>query len=153
MDLGDPVPWRDMLGLLNFHAQYNVPKNALYPWDLWEKYDRNFDSVNEDFSRAETFSVDESRLFLYEFLKNFMNKKGVDGEACIQRAFCENAQIDHHDGLYADILDTLLTPGKIDDPYEDAYNAGTAGVDCNKLFKECPRGDSIFDQIALDERQ
>ncbi|KAL5279444.1 hypothetical protein ACFFRR_003826 [Megaselia abdita] len=147
----DPIAWRAMLGLFNLHTQYNVPTRSLYPWDLWENYDRrSLESVKEEFEKTGTFTVDESRIFLYEFLRKYMERQGSNGEACLHRAFCENAQIDHHDGLYSEIVGRILTPGRIDDEFQDSYNAGKAGVNCEKLFKECPKGDSLFDEIFVD---
>lgn len=143
--LGDPVKWRDLLGLVNLHTQYNVPLRPMYPWDIWENYDRrSFDK--EDYENT----VDDSRTFVYEFFRKFMDQKGVNGEACMHRAFCDNAQVYHHEGLYSEILGAILTPGKVQDPFQDSYDAGKAGVNCEAMFKECPRGDSLFDQITVD---
>lgn len=137
--LEDPIDWRNMLALVNLHTQYGVSTRPLYPWDLWEKYDRR--SLDE---------VDDSRVLIYEFLRKIMDQKGVNGEACMQRAFCDNAQVDHHEGIYSEVLNAILTPGKINDPFQDSYDAGKAGVNCEQLFKECPRGDSLFDKISVD---
>lgn len=149
--LEDPIAWRAMLGLVNFHTQYSVPTRPLYPWDLWENYDRrSLESIKEDFQRTGTYSVDESRIFIYEFLRKYMNQQGANGEVCLQKAFCENAQIDHHDGVYSEIVNTILTPGKIDDHFVDAFKAGKAGVICEEVFSKCPKGDSLFDKIFVD---
>lgn len=147
----DPIAWRAMLGLVNFHTQYNVPTSSLYPWDLWDRYDRrSLQSTKEEFERTGTYTVDETRIFVYEFLRKYMDQQNVNGEACLQRAFCDNAQIDHHDGMYSELMNALLTPGKIEDNFLDSYNAGKAGVDCEQMFSKCPKGDSLFDKIFVD---
>lgn len=149
--LEDPIAWRAMLGLVNFHTQYNVPTRSLYPWDLFENYDRrSLQSVKEEFDKTGTYSIDESRIFVYEFLRKYMDQQGKNGEACLEKAFCENAQIDHHEGVYSEILNSILTPGKVDDHFKDAYNAGKAGVNCETVYSQCKKGDSLFDSLFVD---
>lgn len=149
--LEDPIYWRDLLGIINIQTMYNVPTSPLYPWDLFENYDRrSIQSVREEFDRTGKVRPDESRTFVYEFLITFMNQKGVNGKECLRKSICENSQITSHQGLYAEILNALLTPGKVEDPYEDIFLAGKSGVDCETMFKKCPPGDSLFDKIFMD---
>ncbi|KAL5279445.1 hypothetical protein ACFFRR_003827 [Megaselia abdita] len=148
--LEDPIYWRDLLGILNIQCQYNVPTSPLYPWDFGDNYERSMQSVKEEFEKTGHSLPDESRTFVYEFLITFMNQKGVNGEECLKKSICENSQIDHHEGLFAEILGALLTPGLVEDPYKDYFLAGKYGVNCQEVFSGCPRGDSIFDRIVVD---
>lgn len=148
--LEDPIYWRDLLGILNIQCQYNVPTTPKFWWDIQQNYDRSLHSVKENFERTGKVLPDESRIFVYEFLITFMNQKGVKGEVCLRKSICENSQIDHHEGLFAEILNAVLTPGIVEDPYKDSHLAGRYGVDCQEVFKQCPRGDSIFDRIFVD---
>lgn len=151
VQLEDPIYWRDLLGIFNLQCQYNAAPSPLFWWDIFENYDqRAMQSVKEAFDKTGKVIPDESRLFVYEFLKTFMDQKGANGEECLKKSVCENSQIDHHDGLFPEILNAILTPGVIEVEYKDSYLAGRHGVDCQKVFKKCPKGDSIFDRIFVD---
>lgn len=104
IQLGDPVNWRSILALINFHVgEFKIPDKPLYPWEKWETlYARS--QVNRG-----NLQTDSSREFIYTALEFFMDKSHGVGRACLLRSICENAQVDHHMDLFGEILNVILT--------------------------------------------
>ncbi|KAL7733909.1 hypothetical protein ACLKA6_011614 [Drosophila palustris] len=154
VQLQDPVVWRSMVNFYVLHfGSYSMPSSPLYPWDKWESIFAR--SLDEQIHRLDASHEDDTRLFAYTALEQYMdNASGVSGRGreCLLRAMCENAQVHHHVGIMAELLNVLLTPGKtkLEDVYGEAHAAGLAGVDCLRQFPGCPRGHSVLDAFALD---
>ncbi|XP_034102334.1 uncharacterized protein LOC117566851 [Drosophila albomicans] len=154
VQLDDPVVWRSFLHYYTLHfGGYSMPSTPLYPWDKWETIFAR--SLNEQIRQLDASHEDDTRLFAYTALEQYMDSaSGVTGRGreCLLRAMCENAQVHHHVGIMAELLNVLLTPGKafLGDVYREAHAAGVAGVDCLRHFPGCPRGDSVLDAFALD---
>ncbi|XP_030385842.1 uncharacterized protein LOC115632736 [Scaptodrosophila lebanonensis] len=153
--LGDKKPWRGILILYNIHLGiYTLPSEPIHPWDKWEEIFAR--SLQRRIQELDVMQEDETRLYAYIALEHYMdhNQSGGPsvGRRCMLRSICENAQIHHHVGLMAELLNILLTPGKtrIDEEYKEAYAAGLAGVDCLEQYSECPRGQSVFDHFSVD---
>ncbi|XP_037920712.1 uncharacterized protein LOC119657740 [Hermetia illucens] len=147
--LEDKVKWRQLNCAYNLQAQYSVPTEPIYWWDKWKG--RTLRSMHEQFEKSGTYVPDESRLFIYSAMEAYMNQQGKNGRKCLCRSICENAQIDHPEGIFSEILYVLLLPGKdfSRDEYKDAYEAGRAGADCEFIYPECPRGEGLLDSIVL----
>ncbi|EDW70154.1 uncharacterized protein [Drosophila virilis] len=154
VELQDPVAWRSMVNFYVIHfGAYTLPSAPLYPWDKWESVFAR--SLNDKIRQLDASHEDDTRLFAYTALEHYMdNASGVRGRGrqCLLRAMCENAQVHHHVGIMAELLNVLLTPGKarLEEAYKEAYAAGLAGVDCCEQFHECPRGASALDAFTLD---
>ncbi|XP_064545657.1 uncharacterized protein LOC135433484 [Drosophila montana] len=154
VELQDPVVWRSMVNFYTLHfGAYTLPSAPLYPWDKWESIFAR--SLNDKIRQLDASHDDDTRLFAYTALEHYMdNESGVlgRGHQCLLRAMCENAQVHHHVGIMAELLNVLLTPGKarLEEAYKEAHAAGLAGVDCWELFHECPRGASALDAFTVD---
>ncbi|KAH8385563.1 hypothetical protein KR009_006568 [Drosophila setifemur] len=152
--LEDPVTWRSMVYYYVLHfGAFTLPSTPLYPWDKWETiYAR---SLQEKIRSLNASHEDDTRVFAYSVLENYMDQvSGLVGRGrqCLLRGICENAQVHHHVGIMAELLNVLLTPGKtrLDVEYKEALEAGKAGIDCFTQFKECPRGESVLDAYSVD---
>ncbi|KAH8302474.1 hypothetical protein KR044_007330 [Drosophila immigrans] len=154
VQLQDPVVWRSFLNFFVLHfGAYSMPTAPLYPWDKWESIFAR--SLSDQIRQLDATHEDDTRLFAYTALEQYMDSAGGvtgRGRECLLRAMCENAQVHHHVGIMAELLNVLLTPGKasLGDDYREAHAAGVAGVDCLRQFHGCPRGDSVLDAFALD---
>lgn len=111
VDLSDKRPWRQLVMLYNFHYQYGLPTKPIYWWDKWDKRNLN-GNVGGLFGptdpSSEAYQTDDAQLFLYTFAENLMSRHGEDGRECLLKAICENAQIDVHQGMYAELLHRFL---------------------------------------------
>ncbi|EDW93720.1 uncharacterized protein LOC6533282 [Drosophila yakuba] len=152
--LEDPVVWRSMVYYYVLHfGAFTLPSAPLYPWDKWETiYAR---SLQEKIRSLDESHEDDTRLFVYAILENYMDQVSGSvgrGRHCLLRGICENAQVHHHVGIMAELLNVLLTPGKtrLDVSYTEAFAAGKAGIDCIAHYSDCPRGESVLDAYAVD---
>lgn len=140
VELEDPISWRVLQLNLNFLAQYALPTQADQLYDLFENYQRSGQQDLEDTGRT----------LIYESLISFMNRQGTNGKECLRKAICENAQIQHHEGIFAEVINVILTPGRVNDPFKSDYESGRIGVDCQSSYPQCAQGDSVFDRCFLD---
>ncbi|KAI8123497.1 hypothetical protein CVS40_5825 [Lucilia cuprina] len=152
--LADPIAFRSLVCSYNLQGgHYKIPPEPTYPWDKWEDtFARSLNQMRRRFENYGEYDQDESREFLYMVLEKYMSRNNVDGRQCLLRAICENAQVHEHIGVFANVLDVVLTPGKenLDNSYRMALQAGRHGADCIKLFNSCPKGSSLLDQY-IDE--
>ncbi|XP_016991874.1 uncharacterized protein LOC108053673 [Drosophila rhopaloa] len=152
--LEDPVVWRSMVYYYVLHfGAFTLPSAPLYPWDKWETIFTR--SLQEKIRSLDESHEDDTRVFVYATLENYMDQvSGLMGRGrqCLLRGICENAQVHHHVGIMAELLNVLLTPGKtrLDLAYTEALSAGKAGTDCLSRFSDCPKGESIFDAYSVD---
>ncbi|XP_052844358.1 uncharacterized protein LOC128257394 [Drosophila gunungcola] len=152
--LEDPVVWRSMVYYYVLHfGAFTLPSAPLYPWDKWETiYAR---SLQEKIRSLDESHEDDTRTFAYAALENYMDQVSGSvgrGRQCLLRGICENAQVHHHHGIMAELLNVLLTPGKtrLNLAYTEALSAGKAGINCFSHFPDCPRGESILDAYSVD---
>ncbi|XP_046808499.1 uncharacterized protein LOC111688933 [Lucilia cuprina] len=152
--LADPIAFRSLVCSYSLQGgHYKIPPEPTYPWDKWEDtFARSLNQMRRRFENYGEYEQDESREFLYMVLEKYMSRNNVDGRQCLLRAICENAQVHEHIGVFANVLDVVLTPGKenLDNSYRMALQAGRHGADCIKLFNSCPKGSSLLDQY-IDE--
>ncbi|XP_061388285.1 uncharacterized protein LOC133323367 [Musca vetustissima] len=151
IDLEDKRNWRTLAMAVNFQFQYNLPPKPIYWWDKWDT--RSLGSLGSfKESEKENYQTDEPQLFLYQWFENQMNRRETNGRECLLKAICENAQIDVHQGLYAEILyrflrnlfkeDNRENSGQMnfephrnmDSDYVDAWHMGLKGIDCQSNY-------------------
>ncbi|XP_037893724.1 uncharacterized protein LOC119640018 [Glossina fuscipes] len=154
--LEDPNNWRSLICLYNFHiGEYIIPTKPTYPWDKWS------DNESKSFKKSKLYrkavdaeEPDGSREFFYTALEYFINlhTNKRHGRECLLRLICENSQIKYHIGLFSEILNVILTPGKenLNKSYRQAVEFGQLGVDCVKYYAKCPPGDNFLDHLIHD---
>ncbi|XP_061391768.1 uncharacterized protein LOC133327222 [Musca vetustissima] len=151
--LADPISFRSLVCSYNLQGgHYTIPTEPLYPWDKWEDtFARSLKDIKNKFERYGEYE-DGSREFVYTLLETYISRNNADGRQCMLRAICENAQVHRHEGVFAEILNIVLTPGHehLDKSYHMALQAGRYGVDCLQMYNLCPKGSSILDQFITD---
>ncbi|KAH8302473.1 hypothetical protein KR044_007329, partial [Drosophila immigrans] len=160
--LGDHVTFRS--AVLSFTLQggtYSLPTTPIWPWDKWETtFARSLQQMRRNIERHTASGgvryADDARLLVYTGLEEYLGRRNNDmdvGRQCLLRSICENAQVHHHVGIFSEILNIVLSPGKadLDDSYHDAFAAGQAGANCLRLFKACPRGLNFLDELLMLE--
>ncbi|KAH8405345.1 hypothetical protein KR222_005840 [Zaprionus bogoriensis] len=160
--LGDHVSFRS--AVLSYTLQggtYSLPTTPIWPWDKWEStFARSLRQMrhNIEVHRANggVRYADDARLLVYTALEQYMGRRNDDmtvGRQCLLRSICQNAQVDHHVGIFSEILNIVLSPGKadLDNCYHDAFAAGRAGANCLAVFEACPRGSNFLDELLMVE--
>ncbi|XP_022216821.2 uncharacterized protein LOC111070522 [Drosophila obscura] len=164
-----PIPLEDHVTfrscVLSFTLQggtYSLPTSPIWPWDKWEgTFARSLTQMRRNIERhaaanGDTRYADDARLLVYTALEEYIGRRNDDmavGRQCLLRSICENAQIHQHIGVFSEILNIVLSPGKadLDKCYHDAYEAGKAGADCLGLYRACPRGGNFLDELLIVE--
>ncbi|XP_030386197.1 uncharacterized protein LOC115633012 [Scaptodrosophila lebanonensis] len=162
--LGDKVSWRSLVLSYNLHGfQHNLPTEPTWPWDKWETlFARSMQAMRRNIERRTASGAvrypDDARELVYTAFEEYTTRRagGNDpnlGRQCLLRSICENAQIHQHVGVFSELLNIVLSPGKadLDASYHDAYEAGKSGANCLRLFKACPRGANILDEYLIVE--
>ncbi|XP_017962091.1 uncharacterized protein LOC108654974 [Drosophila navojoa] len=150
VDLGEKHAWRQLVCLMNFHYQFPEPTSPVYWWRLWSHDKGRRDHRDHSYLKgplkltkeqlrqqkaSQPTQVDAAQQFLYELALKYMNQRGQDGQACLQRLICENGQVHEHNGLYAQLLHRLLMPHRsLPEHYLDAYSMGRHGINCRQAF-------------------
>ncbi|EDW93719.1 uncharacterized protein LOC6533281 [Drosophila yakuba] len=160
--LGDKVSFRSCV--LSFTLQggsYSLPTSPIWPWDKWEgTFARSLTQMRKNIERHVANGgvryADDARLLVYTALEEYIGRSNNDhsvGRQCLLRSICENAQIHHHIGVFSEIMDIVLSPGKadVDNAYHEAYAAGRAGANCLGLYRTCPRGINFLDGLLIAE--
>ncbi|KAJ6635896.1 hypothetical protein Bhyg_14482 [Pseudolycoriella hygida] len=102
----DKVNFRTLNLAYNFQGQYMLAKPARYPWD---KVKRSLHNQKRNYSDNKSV-VDNTRQLMYNAVEMLMDRKGVNGKECLQRAICENAQSPITvTGVFHEILNLFLT--------------------------------------------
>nr|XP_014100932.1 uncharacterized protein LOC106625628 isoform X2 [Bactrocera oleae] len=146
INLDDPIDWRSIVSINNIQGgHYPLPTAPTYPWDKWEEtFARSMKHLQEQIE----LETDDSRLFIYTLLEVLMERQHGNGHRCLLRSICQNAQVDEHVGMFSEIMDVVLSPGKesIAVAYTDAFVAGKADADCMRLYSECRVPSNFLDQ-------
>uniref|UniRef100_A0A182P6Q1 Uncharacterized protein n=1 Tax=Anopheles epiroticus TaxID=199890 RepID=A0A182P6Q1_9DIPT len=133
---------------LNVQANYRILPNIIFPHP---------ESVWKNRYSADAY-IDTGRRQLYALVEQFLGRDGRRGtgasvaRACLLRTICEVADTPlAHNGMVGEILDVVFSPGDADDlpeAYKMARRYGANGVDCGRLYAECPFGHGILDTIT-----
>ncbi|XP_052863497.1 uncharacterized protein LOC128270132 [Anopheles cruzii] len=129
---------------INLQANYRILPNVIFPYPdtIWES---RFD---------EGAFVDTSRRQLYVLLEKLLGgaESGSRARTCLLRMICEIADTPlSHNGMVGEIMDVVFTPGDSDDladEYKLARRYGANGVNCKRVYDECPWGHGILDTIT-----
>uniref|UniRef100_A0A182NDU8 Uncharacterized protein n=1 Tax=Anopheles dirus TaxID=7168 RepID=A0A182NDU8_9DIPT len=131
---------------INLQANYRILPNIIFPHpeSVWKnRYD------------PEAY-VDTGRKQLYALLEKFLGTGGQKlraPRACLLRTICEVADTPlTHNGMVGELLDMVFSPGDTDDlpdEYKMARKYGANGVNCGRLYDECPFGHGILDTTVL----
>ncbi|XP_039965856.1 uncharacterized protein LOC126761760 isoform X1 [Bactrocera neohumeralis] len=146
VNVDEPIAWRSIVSINNIQGGfYPLPAVPTYPWDKWED---TFARSMKHFQELADFETDDSRLFIYTLLEVLMERQHGNGHQCLLRSICQNAQVDEHVGMFSEIMDVVLRPGKesIAVAYTDAFVAGKANADCMRLYSECRVPSNYLDQ-------
>lgn len=100
VDLGDKKIWRQMNCAWNFQAQYSPPTAPLYWWDKWDG--RNLMQARRLYDEFGTYVEDQSSKFIFLAIEMFLNRRGNNGQECLLKAICENAQA-------FDVVETVIS--------------------------------------------
>ncbi|XP_039488200.1 uncharacterized protein LOC120449667 [Drosophila santomea] len=163
-----PIPLEDKVSfrscVLSFTLQggsYSLPTSPIWPWDKWEgTFARSLTQMRKNIERHVANGgvryADDARFLVYTALEEYIGRRNNDhsvGRQCLLRSICENAQIHHHIGVFSEIMDIVLSPGKadLDNAYHEAYAAGRAGANCLGLYRTCPRGLNFLDGLLIAE--
>ncbi|KAH8322913.1 hypothetical protein KR059_010724, partial [Drosophila kikkawai] len=163
-----PIPLEDKVTfrscVLSFTLQggtYSLPTSPIWPWDKWEgTFARSLAQMKRNIeihtANGGVRYADDARLLVYTALEEYMGRRNNNlamGRQCLLRSICENAQIHHHIGVFSEIMDIVLSPGKaeLDNSYHEAYAAGKAGANCLHLYRTCPRGLNFLDGLLIVE--
>ncbi|XP_070142024.1 uncharacterized protein [Drosophila kikkawai] len=140
---------------------YSLPTSPIWPWDKWEgTFARSLAQMKRNIeihtANGGVRYADDARLLVYTALEEYMGRRNNNlamGRQCLLRSICENAQIHHHIGVFSEIMDIVLSPGKaeLDNSYHEAYAAGKAGANCLHLYRTCPRGLNFLDGLLIVE--
>ncbi|XP_058449219.1 uncharacterized protein LOC131429187 [Malaya genurostris] len=126
----------------NFQGNYNIPSNIIWPVPSSIFKVR----VNNDY-------VDRSREQLYRLLEKTIDYLGSNGRECLLRAICEVSEAPlGHNGMIGEIIDVIFTPydsEQIDQVYRQAKLSGLKGDNCEQLYKDCPIGHGLLEQVSF----
>ncbi|XP_055633842.1 uncharacterized protein LOC129774170 [Toxorhynchites rutilus septentrionalis] len=133
---------RSLSWAYNFQANYAIPGTIV--WPLPDSYFKTrLDEGN---------FVDNSRVQLYRILEEMIDSWNSNGRDCLLRMICEVADTPlTHNGLIGEILDVIFTPSeeeKMDLEYKLAARYGANGVDCGRLYGECPVGYGLLERLS-----
>jgi hypothetical protein len=136
----DGPEWININAIRNFQGQFSLPPNLV---TIYNKFNRNYGGK---------FPGDNSRKVVYQLIEYFMESGNGNARDCLKRTICEVAESPvNHNGLFGEILQLIFSPNdseNIDDDFKDARKAGEHGVDCLKIYPDCPLGDGFLDGIA-----
>lgn len=109
--LADPVSFRSLVCSYTLQGgHYTIPTEPLYPWDKWENtFARSLKQMKSKFERYGEYETDGSREFVYTLLEEYIGRNNANGHQCLLRAICENAQVQHHEDVFAQVLNVVLT--------------------------------------------
>ncbi|EZA61852.1 hypothetical protein X777_04663, partial [Ooceraea biroi] len=131
----------------NFQFQYLLPQNASLFTEFFE------DAKSSRRRRRENVSWNE-RMTVYSLLEEEFERRGIDGRECMKKSICEAAMAPLEDeGLVGELLHLLLTPqqesdSSLNSEYLEAFEFGREHHDCSQIYRLCPSGQGILDQIS-----
>ncbi|XP_058116962.1 uncharacterized protein LOC131284569 [Anopheles ziemanni] len=104
-------------------------------------------------NRANSEYTDTSRKQMYELVEKLLKGWNRNGRTCLLRTICEVAEAPlGHNGLIGELIEVIFTPyetDQLDSEYTMAHKYGANGVDCMRMYSECPLGHGLLDMISL----
>ncbi|XP_052902075.1 uncharacterized protein LOC128309676 [Anopheles moucheti] len=125
----------------NMQAVYRILPNIIFPRP--ETIFKN---------RANSEYTDTSRKQFYELVERMLTTWNRNGRTCLLRTICEIAETSlRHNGLIGELFEVIFTPhetDELDSAYTMARKYGSNGVDCMRMYAECPLGHGLLDTIS-----
>uniref|UniRef100_A0A6E8V205 Uncharacterized protein n=1 Tax=Anopheles coluzzii TaxID=1518534 RepID=A0A6E8V205_ANOCL len=135
-----PLP-RSLNLSLNVQANYRILPGIIFPRP---------ESIFKN--RANSEYTDTSRKQFYELVERMLAGWNRNGRSCLLRTICEVAETPlHHNGLVGELFEVVFTPHETDQlgsEYTLARQYGANGVDCRRMYAECPLGHGLLDTIS-----
>uniref|UniRef100_A0A8W7PTP9 Uncharacterized protein n=1 Tax=Anopheles coluzzii TaxID=1518534 RepID=A0A8W7PTP9_ANOCL len=135
-----PLP-RSLNLSLNVQANYRILPAIIFPRP---------ESIFKN--RANSEYTDTSRKQFYELVERMLTGWNRNGRSCLLRTICEVAETPlHHNGLVGELFEVVFTPHETDQlgsEYTLARQYGANGVDCRRMYAECPLGHGLLDTIS-----
>uniref|UniRef100_A0A182UJ52 Uncharacterized protein n=1 Tax=Anopheles melas TaxID=34690 RepID=A0A182UJ52_9DIPT len=126
---------------LNVQANYRILPGIIFPRP---------ESIFKN--RANSEYTDTSRKQFYELVERMLTGWNRNGRSCLLRTICEVAETPlHHNGLVGELFEVMFTPHETDQlgsEYTLARQYGANGVDCRRMYAECPLGHGLLDTIS-----
>uniref|UniRef100_A0A182KGP0 Uncharacterized protein n=1 Tax=Anopheles christyi TaxID=43041 RepID=A0A182KGP0_9DIPT len=138
-----PLP-RSLNLSLNVQANYRILPNIIYPRP---------ESIFKN--RANSEYTDTSRKQFYELVERMLTSWNRNGRSCLLRTICEVAEAPlRHNGMIGELFEVVFTPHETDQlnsEYMVARKYGENGVDCRRLYADCPLGHGLLDAISVTD--
>ncbi|XP_041764425.1 uncharacterized protein LOC121589517 [Anopheles merus] len=135
-----PLP-RSLNMSLNVQANYRILPAIIFPRP---------ESIFKN--RANSEYTDTSRKQFYELVERMLTGWNRNGRSCLLRTICEVAETPlRHNGLVGELFEVVFTPHETDQlgsEYTLARQYGANGVDCRRMYAECPLGHGLLDTIS-----
>ncbi|XP_050087285.1 uncharacterized protein LOC126572204 [Anopheles aquasalis] len=135
-----PLP-RSLNLLNNLQAVYRILPATIFPRP--ETIFKN---------RANEQYTDQSRSQFYAVVEKMLQRWNRNGRSCLLRTICEVAETPlRHNGLVGALFDVVFTPyetDQLDKDYLMAKKYGANGVDCMRVYSDCPLGHGLLDTIS-----
>uniref|UniRef100_A0A182P723 Uncharacterized protein n=1 Tax=Anopheles epiroticus TaxID=199890 RepID=A0A182P723_9DIPT len=135
-----PLP-RSLNFSLNVQANYRILPDIIFPRP---------ESIFKN--RANGEYTDTSRKQFYALVERMLTSWNRNGRSCLLRTICEVADTPlRHNGLIGELFEVVFTPHETDQlssEYTLARKYGANGVDCRRMYAECPLGHGLLDTIS-----
>uniref|UniRef100_A0A4Y0BI71 Uncharacterized protein n=1 Tax=Anopheles funestus TaxID=62324 RepID=A0A4Y0BI71_ANOFN len=123
---------------LNIQANYRILPNIIFPRP---------ESIFKN--RGNSEYTDTSRKQFYVLVEKMLTSWNRNGRSCLLRTICEVAETSlRHNGLVGELFEVVFTPhetDQLDSEYMMARKYGANGVDCMRMYAECPLGHGLLD--------
>uniref|UniRef100_A0A182TBX4 Uncharacterized protein n=1 Tax=Anopheles maculatus TaxID=74869 RepID=A0A182TBX4_9DIPT len=135
-----PLP-RSLNLSLNVQANYRIPATIIFPRP--ETIFKN---------RGNNEYTDTSRKQFYAMVERMLTGWNRNGRSCLLRTICEVAETPlRHNGLVGELFEVIFTPHETDQlasEYTMARKYGANGVNCMRMYADCPLGHGLLDTIS-----
>ncbi|ALC47290.1 CG17784 [Drosophila busckii] len=126
----------------NLQNQYVPTTIPIYWWSFWNT--TTFVSTARELRKdlQATLHRDETRSWLYDAIEIGMQQVAGSelGAVCLLRGICEISQLPfENSNVFSEMLNALLIPTvhNVAEKYLNARDAGRAGADCLRTYKDC----------------
>ncbi|XP_032584047.1 uncharacterized protein LOC6574096 [Drosophila mojavensis] len=128
----------------NLQSQYIPTTVPIFWWSFWNT--TTFVSTARQLRKnmQATLHRDDTRSWVYDVIETGM--AALDGSErganCLLRSICEISQLPfENSNIFSEIANAILIPtaDNVAEKYINARDAGRAGADCHKTYKDCSR--------------